>query len=157
MEQYMWIVWLSAFVLFLIIEAIGTDLVTIWFAVGALVALIVSFIPNVAWWVELIVFFVLSITCLLALRPLARRYLRGKIVKSNADALIGRKGMLLESIGPLQRGVVQLGDVKWTAVGMEDDSKIEAGIIVEIVAISGNKLLVRPAEEAPKLETLKGE
>ena len=152
-EQYMWIVWLVALVLFVIIEAIGTDLVTIWFAVGSLVALIVSFIPGVPWWVELIVFFVLSITCLLALRPLARKYLRGKIVKSNADALIGRKGMLLETIGPLQRGEVQLGDVKWTAVGMEDNSKIEAGTIVEIVAISGNKLIVR---EAPKEEP-KGE
>lgn len=144
-EQYMWIVWLVALVIFLIIEAIGTDLVTVWFAAGALVALIVSFIPEVPWWVEVIVFFVLSITCLLALRPLARKYLRGKIVQSNADALIGRKGMLLEAIGPLQRGTVQLGDVKWTAVGLEDKDKIEAGTIVEIVAISGNKLLVRPA------------
>ena len=149
MEQYMWIIWLSAFVLFLIIEAIGTDLVTIWFAIGSLVALIVSFIPGVAWWVQLIVFFVLSITCLLAVRPLARKYLRGKIVKSNADALVGRKGMLLEAIGPLQRGEVQLGDVKWTAVGIEDNAKIAAGTVVEIVAISGNKLIVR---EAPKEE-----
>ena len=152
MEQYMWIIWLSAFVIFLIIEAVGTDLVTVWFALGALVATIVSFIPNVPWWVEVIVFTVISVACLLALRPLARKYMRGKIVQSNADSLIGRKGMLLEDIGPLKRGTVQLGDVKWTALGIEDNTKIPANTIVEIVAISGNKLIVRPAENAAEGE-----
>ena len=147
MEQYMWIVWLVAFVLFIIIEAIGTDLVTIWFAGGALIALIISFIPNVPWWVQLIVFFVISIVCLFAVRPLARKYMRGKIVKSNVDSLVGRKGMLLEDISAFKRGIVQLGDVKWTAVGIEDNTKIDAGTVVEIVAISGNKLIVRPASE----------
>ena len=98
MEQYMWIVWLVAFVLFIIIEAIGTDLVTIWFAGGALIALIISFIPNVPWWVQLIVFFVISIVCLFAVRPLARKYMRGKIVKSNVESLVGRKGMICISL-----------------------------------------------------------
>lgn len=143
MEQYMWILWLSAFGIFLLIEAIGTDLVTIWFAFGSILALILSFIPGVAWWVEVIVFFVISIICLLALRPLARKYLRGKIVQSNADGLIGRKGMLLEKIDQFHRGLCQIGDVKWTAVGIDDDTKIEAGKVIEIVAISGNKLIVR--------------
>ncbi|MBQ9458239.1 MAG: NfeD family protein [Bacilli bacterium] len=152
MEQYMWIIWLSAFVIFLIIEAIGTDLVTIWFALGALIATIVSFIPNVPWWVEVIVFLVISVATLFALRPLTRKYMRGKIVQSNADSLVGRRGMLLEDIGPFQRGTVQIGDVKWTALGIEDDSKIEAGQVVEIVAISGNKLIVRPVEKTAEGE-----
>ncbi|MCR5348417.1 MAG: NfeD family protein [Bacilli bacterium] len=146
MEQYMWIIWLSVFVIGLIVEAIGTDLVSVWFSGGALIALIISFIPEVAWWVEVIVFVVVSAVCLLTLRPLTRKYMRGKIVSSNADALIGKKGMLLEKVGPMHRGVCQLGDVKWTALGLEDDTKIEAGKVVEVVAISGNKLIVREAE-----------
>ena len=146
MEQYMWAIWLGIFVLGLIIEAVGTDLVSIWFSAGALIALIISFIPAVPWWVEVIVFVVISGACLLFLRPLTRKYMRGKIAKSNADALVGRKGMLLEKVGPMQRGVVQVGDIKWTALGIEDDTKIEAGKVVEIVAISGNKLIVREAD-----------
>ena len=146
MEQYMWIIWLSVFVIALIIEAIGTDLVSIWFSAGALVSLIISFIPDVPWWVEIIIFVVISGICLLTLRPLTRKYMRGKIVSSNADSLIGRKGMLLEKIGPLHRGICQLGDVKWTALGIDESTKIEAGKVVEVVAISGNKLIVREAD-----------
>ena len=152
MEQYMWIIWLSAFVLFLIIEAIGTDLVTVWFALGSVLALIISFIPGVSWWVELIVFVVVAGACLLLVRPLARKYLRGQIVKSNADSLIGKKGMLLEKIDAFHRGAVQIGDVKWTAVGIDDNSKIEEGKVVEIIAISGNKLIVREVETPAKGE-----
>ena len=54
MEQWMWIIWLTIFVISLIIEAIGTDLVSVWFAFGALVSLIISF-TACPWWVELIV------------------------------------------------------------------------------------------------------
>ena len=146
MEQYMWIIWLVLFVSMVIVEAAGPSLVSIWFAFGALIALLVSFIPGVAWWVELIVFVVVAGACLLLVRPLARKYLRGQIVKSNADSLIGKKGMLLEKIDAFHRGAVQIGDVKWTAVGIDENSKIEEGKVVEIIAISGNKLIVREVE-----------
>ena len=58
MEQYLWIIWLAIFVIALVIEASGPSLVSIWFALGALVTMIISFIPGVAWWIELIVFVV---------------------------------------------------------------------------------------------------
>lgn len=147
MEQFMWAIWLGLFVLSLIIEALSADLVSVWFAGGALIALILSFIPGVAWWVQLIVFFVISLTLLLALRPLTRKWMRGKIVKSNVDSLIGKKAVLLEKIDFMHRGCVSIGDVKWTAVGVEDNSSIEKGKIVVIVAVSGNKLLVKEAED----------
>ena len=76
MEAYMWIVWLSLFVLMLVVEAIGTELVSIWFSLGALIALIVSFIPNVPWWVEVVVFVVISCATLFALRPLFTKYFK---------------------------------------------------------------------------------
>lgn len=148
MEQYMWAIWLGVFVITLVVEAIGTDLVSIWFSGGALVALIISFIPGVSWWIELIVFFVISVALLLALRPLARKWMRGKLVRSNVDSLIGKRAVLLEKIDLLHRGEVAVGDVKWTAVGVEDNTKIEKGKIVVIVAVSGNKLIVKEAEES---------
>ena len=147
MEQYMWAIWLGVFVITLVVEAIGADLVSVWFAGGALVALILSLIPGVAWWIELIVFFVVSVALLLSLRPLTRKWMRGRIVKSNVDSLIGKKAVLLEKIDVLHRGEVAVGDVKWTAVGVDDSAKIEKGTIVVIVAVSGNKLIVREAEK----------
>ncbi len=147
MEEFMPAIWLGVFVVAVIVEAIGADLVSIWFAAGALVALILSFISGVAWWIELIVFFVVSVALLLALRPLTRKWMRGKIVKSNVDSLIGKKAVLLEKIDFMHRGEVAVGDVKWTAVGVEDHAKIEKGKVVVIVAVSGNKLLVKEAEE----------
>ena len=58
MEQYLWIVWLAIFVIAVAVEASGPSLVSIWFAIAALVTMIISFIPGVAWWIELIVFIV---------------------------------------------------------------------------------------------------
>lgn len=147
MEAYLWAVWLGVFVIALIVEAIGADLVSVWFAGGALIALILSFIPGVAWWIQLIVFFVISIALLLSLRPLTRKWMRGRIVKSNVDSLIGKKAVLLEKIDFVHRGEVAVGDVKWTAVGVDDNSKIEKGKTVVIVAVSGNKLIVKEAED----------
>ena len=79
----------------LIVEAIGPNLVSIWFALGALVALIVSFIPGVAWWIELIVFVVVAATTLLALRPLFKGLLKKNIItlaqlQDAADAIGNR-------------------------------------------------------------------
>ena len=76
MEQFMWIIWLSLFVVMQIVEALGPNLVSIWFSFGALVSLIVSFIPGVPWWVEVIVFVVISAATLLSLRPVFRKYLK---------------------------------------------------------------------------------
>lgn len=150
MEQYMWIIWLVVFVLALVIEALGTDLVTVWFSGGALVALIVSFIPGVTWWIELIVFAVVSLTLLLCLRPLVKRYLVRDTVSSNVESIVHRKGMLVEGIDLLHQGVVEIGDVKWTAIGQEEDIEIPSGTIVEVLSVSGNKLIVRPYQEGDK-------
>ena len=123
-EQYMWIIWLVLFVAMLIIEAIGPALVSIWFALGAVIALILSFIPEVAWWIEVIVFVVISIATLLALRPILK----------------------LEDITYLRPGAVKIGDVSWTAIPVNKDEKIVENEIIEVVAVNGNKLIVKKVE-----------
>ena len=75
MAEYLWIVWLSIFVVALIVETGTTELVSIFFAFGALIAMIISFIPGVEWWVQLIIFVVLSGVSLAALRPVVKKYL----------------------------------------------------------------------------------
>ena len=106
-EQYMWIIWLVLFVAMLIIEAIGPALVSIWFALGAVIALILSFIPEVAWWIEVIVFVVISIATLLALRPILKRYIKRNNYNTNIDSFTGKRGYVIEDITYLRPGAVK--------------------------------------------------
>ncbi len=147
MEQYLWIVWLVVFALSVIVEASGPNLVSVWFAVGSLISLIISFIPGVAWWVELIVFVVISAVSFIALRPVFKRFLKRNIFNTNIDSYAGKRGYVVEEITLLKPGSVKIGDVKWSAIPLEDNAKFEVDDVVEVVAINGNKLIVRKVEE----------
>ena len=145
-EQSMWIIWLVLFVAMLIIEAIGPALVSIWFALGAVIALILSFIPEVAWWIEVIVFVVISIATLLALRPILKRYIKRNNYNTNIDSFTGKRGYVIEDITYLRPGAVKIGDVSWTAIPVNKDEKIVENEIIEVVAVNGNKLIVKKVE-----------
>ena len=151
-EQYMWIVWLALMIIMVIVECMGPALVSIWFAAGALVSLILSLfslIPGVTipWWVQVIVFVVVSAITLLALRPLSKRHLKRNIVNSNVDSLVGKRGLLEEEIKPFEPGVCKINDVSWTAISTNGKETIAVKSVVEVVAIQGNKLLVKKVEE----------
>ena len=147
MEQYLWIIWLAIFVSMLVVESLGPTLISVWFALGALVALIISFIPGVAWWIELIVFVVVSATALLALRPVFKHLLKRNVFKSNVDSMQGKRGYVTEDITYLVPGSVKLGDVKWSAVPQDKNTTFLKGEVVEVVAVNGNKLIVKKVEE----------
>ena len=147
-ETWMWVIWLSVFVLSLIVEAVGTDLVSIWFAAGALVALLISFIPGVTWWIELIVFFVVSLALLLSLRPLVHHFMRRDIQRSNIDEIVHKKGIMVAKIDLLHQGEVKINDVIWTAIGANETDSIPVGATVEILAVSGNKLVVKKISDS---------
>ena len=146
-EAYTWIIWLALFVAMLAVEALGPALVSVWFAFGAIVALIVSFIPGVAWWVEVVIFVVISLATLLALRPVLRRYFKRNNYNTNIDSFTGKRGYVIEDIEYLRPGAVKIGDVSWTAIPVNKDEKILENQIIEVVAVSGNKLLVKKVEE----------
>ena len=146
-EEWMWIIWLSVFVISLVSEAVGTDLVSIWFAAGSLVALIISFITGVSWWIELIVFLVVSIAALCCFRPLVHKFMRRAIVDSNVDEMKGKKGVVTEKIDILHHGCVKINDVSWTAIAQNETDNIQAGSIVDVLAVSGNKLIVKIDED----------
>ena len=146
MEQYMWIIWLGLFVLMLVVEALGPALVSVWFAFGALVAMVISFIPGVTWWIEVVVFVVVSIAAFLALRPLSKRFIKRNEIKSNVDSLVGKKGIVIERISFLNPGACKINDVTWTAVALDEKATIEKDDVVEVVTIDGNKLIVKKVE-----------
>lgn len=146
MLEYMWVVWLSIFVVALIIEATTTELVSVFFAFGAVIAMIISFIPGVEWWVQLIVFVVLSGASLAALRPLVRKYLNKEKRDTNVDEFIGKK---VNVINLNNDGIpeVKLNGLIWRIEPVDEEDKIAVGDKVEIVTIKGNKLVVRKVEK----------
>ena len=146
-ETYTWIIWLALFVVMLGVEAIGPSLVSVWFSFGALVALIVSFIPNVEWWVEVVVFVVISVATLVALRPIIKRYYKRNNFNTNIDSYAGKRGYVIEDITYLRPGAVKIGDVSWTAIPVDKDQTILENEVIEVVRVSGNKLIVKKVED----------
>lgn len=140
------LLWLIALIVFALLEAATpTALVTIWFAAGSLVSLILAFfVPS--FWAQLAVFLVVSCLCFALVRPLARKYFTPKTSPTNADALIGREAVVTQTIDNLAAaGQVQLRGQTWSARG-EDNAPIEAGVRVTVLRIEGVKLIVRPIE-----------
>ena len=146
MAEYMWIIWLSIFVIMLIVEASTTELVSVFFALGALIAMVISFIPGVEWWVQLIVFVVVSGATLAALRPLVKKFFNKEKRSTNVDEFIGKK---LSVIDLNNDGVpeVKVNGLIWRIEGVDEEDKFNVDEKVEVVAIKGNKLVVRKVEQ----------
>ena len=145
------VVWLILLILFVVLEALTVSMVSTWFAGGALIALIVCLIGGPQW-LQMLVFFTVSIVLLALLRPLARKYFQPKLTKTNADALLGTTCLVVEDIDNLAgTGRVKVGDVTWSARS-EKGEAIPAGKQVTILKIQGVKVYV---EEATQKEEVK--
>ena len=134
------IIWLVLIVVFLIAEASTVQLICIWFAAGSLVAMIVSLLGG-ALWLQVLVFFTVSIVLFAMLWPLAKKHFKPKLVATNADALVGKLCTVTEDIDPVEGGRVKLGDVTWSARS-EDGAWIPTGAQVKILKIQGAKVFV---------------
>ena len=138
------ILWLVAVVLLFWGEAVTVGLVSIWFGVGALAGLLTSlFCPNV--WIQLTVFLIVAFACLLAVRPLVKRYITPRgTAATNADRAIGMEGTVIEAIDNLKaRGQVTVRGAVWTARS-ENDELIPTGTRVQVLRIEGVKVIVSP-------------
>ena len=147
MEQYMWIVWLSLFVIMVIVEASGPALVSVWFAIGALMALIFSFIPNIPIWAEVVIFVGVSLITFVAIRPIFKKRFKQNEVKSNIDSYVGKRGYALSDITFLEPGECKINDIIWRAIPFDEKDVISKDNVVEVIAIKGNKLIVKKVEE----------
>ena len=143
----MWIIWLALFVIAIVIEATTAELVSIFFCAGALVSLIVSFIPGVDWWVEVILFVIISGASLLGLRPLMTKFLNKEKRDTNIDEMIGKKGLMIKGCDELNHGEIKVNGVIWTAVSADEKQEIKENEKVIIVGVNGNKLIVKKEGE----------
>lgn len=139
--------WLALFVVFLIVEAGTVALVSIWFALGALAAL-VSCALGAEMWLQITVFLVVSLVLLAVLWKRVRSKLT--TTKTNVDSVIGAEGYVTEAIDNLSyTGRVKLGGITWAARSTSG-AGIPVGTLVKVERIEGVKVFVSPAEVACK-------
>ncbi len=142
-ENYMIFVWLGIFIIAILVEILTVELVSVWFAGAAFIAFILSWIPGIPYWGEIISFVLASALLLFCLRPLTTKLLTRKEVKSNIEELIGKKAKVVKKISELNNGEIIINGVTWTAVSSEPTIEINEGDIIKIVAINGNKIIVK--------------
>ncbi len=139
--QWMIVIWFIVIVVAALIELNTMDLTSIWFSVGALIAFIFSFIPAFGPAVQIVVFFVVSIILIIAVRPVARNYFKTNSISTNADRLVGKVAVCTKPIVVGERGEVKIDGKYWLAI-TNGDKDIELDEKVEVLAIEGVKLIV---------------
>ena len=142
MNVSMTAIWLVAMIVLLIVEGMAPGLVCIWFAFGALAAMI-SAMLKAPIWLQVLWFVVVSVTSLVLTRPLAKKYVNARTTRTNADMAIGRDCVVTETIdNVLGTGAVTVGGKVWTARMDAPDGHAEKGKVLTVLRIEGVKLIV---------------
>ena len=136
------VVWLIATVVFLIIEGIVPGLISIWFAAGALAALLAAMV-GAPIWLQVVWFLLVSIAALAITRPLVKKYVNGRTQPTNADRIFGKECVVREAIDNVQgTGAVAVDGKVWTARMEEENERAAVGEIVVARRIEGVKVIV---------------
>ena len=144
------ILWLGLMVLFLVIEAATVTMVSLWFAGGALAALIIAVLEG-SFALQIIAFALVSTVMLALLRPIARKHFTPKLTRTNVDSIIGTEGYVTGDIDNVAAtGTVKLGAMEWTARSATGE-KISTGTLVKVEKIEGVKVFVTPVEVPAKV------
>lgn len=140
------VAWLALLILFSVGEAITVGLTSIWFAVGALGALLCALAGGNVW-LQTGVFLALSGLTLALVRPLAKKFLTPSYSATNADRVIGQEAVVTQAIDNLHgQGQVNIAGQSWSARS-EDDAVIPEGELVRVLRIEGVKVFVKTKEE----------
>lgn len=144
-------VWLALLILFAVVEALTVGLASIWFAAGALVALLSTyFTANI--WLQIVLFFLVSAVTMILVRPLTRKYLEPRVSPTNADRILGAAATVTQEVDNLKgTGTVQVGTMPWSARS-EDGRVLAVGEQVTVLRIEGVKLFVAPVSNLKKEE-----
>lgn len=136
--------WIALMVVFIVLEAATVQLVSIWFALGALGALIANLCGAGTGW-QITVFFAVSIVCLMITKPIVKKISSKNIQPTNADRCIGQTAVVIEEIDNIAgKGQVNVKGAVWTARS-SDGRIVPKGEQVKILSIEGVKLIVEPA------------
>lgn len=139
------LLWASVIVVLVVIEAMTLNLVTIWFAVGALASLITCLFTT-SFQIQLLVFAVVSVVALIASKPFISKLRHAKPASPvGLERNIGRRALVLIPIHPGEHGRVRLDGVDWQAIS---DSELAAGDACTICDVQSTTLKVQPVQSA---------
>ena len=139
--QWSPLIWLLVAIIMVVVEAASVQLMAIWFAVGAVVTMVPALL-GASLWTQFWVFLAVSVLALVGTRPFVKIVLKMNQVRTNADSMVGRVGVVTEEIGEAGGvGRLDLAGQLWTAVS-EDGGPISVGEKVLIKSIEGVKVVV---------------
>ena len=145
MNTMSWI-WLAVLFLCVITEISTVSITSLWFAVGALVAMLADLfhLPPV---VQVVLFVAVSGACLWLLRPIVKKYFTPKLTRTNVDAVIGTEGVVTAQVDNFNAtGTVKLAGMEWSARSTSGEP-IAPGIRIKVDRIEGVKVYVTPVED----------
>ena len=135
------ILWMAAIILFAVLELTTIQIISIWFAIGALAALIFSYFgfSNIT---QLFVFLIVSAICVFLARPVIRKTIKTE-EKTNFDAIIGKKAVVTKQVNNIKaQGEAEINGNLWSVRSINDEI-IEKDEIVTVEKIEGVKLIVK--------------
>ena len=145
------ILWLVVLIVSIGVEVATLGLTSIWFAGGAVVAVIVAAFHGPVW-LQILLFFAVSLLLLFFTRPVAVRYFNKDRVRTNVESMIGRQAIVTSEIDNLQGiGQVTVGGQEWSARTEADGMNLQPGTVVDIVAVNGVKLIVKVDPQMAKV------
>lgn len=139
--------WLVLLVVCLVIEIATMGLTSIWFAAGAVVATLLA-VVHAPFWLQLIVFLVVSIVMLVFTRPIAVKYFNKDRVRTNVESMVGREAIVVTEIDNLQgAGRVMVDGKEWSARTTQNGITLSVGTVAIVKAIDGVKLIIEERKE----------
>lgn len=135
--------WTIIFLILLFVELITINLVSIWFAIGALFSAIVSIFTDSVL-IQFLTFLLVSIVTLIITKPVVKKINKKKFTPTNLDRVIGQQGVVTKRISKDSYGLVKVLGSIWTATS---DDFIDGGSRVIVQKIDGVKLIVKKKED----------
>lgn len=137
--------WLLMVAVFVVLEMATTALVSIWFVVGAVMALMVSLITGL-WWPQWLTFALVSVIAQQLAKPLVARLRAKRAPAMNAERNVGRVATVLTPIGPGRQGRARLDGVDWNALCAAPLAPGERCLVLQV---EGTALVVAPMPKTP--------
>jgi membrane protein implicated in regulation of membrane protease activity len=139
--------WLAAMIILILIEIPTVGLTTIWFAIGALVAVVASAI-GFSFAVQVVLFIIVSLGMLIFTRPWAMKYINANRTKTNYEGIIGKVVRITQNVDNIaETGCAIVNGQEWTVRANDEKIKIPSGKLAKVVDISGVKLIVEEFKE----------
>ena len=138
------VIWIILAVVFLVVELVTVGMVSLWFMIGALVALLAAAV-GASPWLQILLFLLVSIACFALLYPRLKSFVGRNRQPTNADMVLGKTCVVTQRIDNLAgTGAVSIGGKTWTARSVDGET-VEKDSLVRVDQIQGVKLIVSPA------------